>query len=398
MALANRLTNSQVEALKYGIPDHAGNDREWRNDGNGLYIRVRSNGAKSWVLRRKAFNPSKQKSATKKTTLGRNLPGHPEHLTLRDARLEAALVRNGDRQQAKTQSRGIVAPGTFGKLLSQYYQEQIEPKYKRPQQVRMYIDNRVPDSLKALTITDLDSTATRDVRVTVRDWLFSYAKSSGPVGANRLLAIFKQATKYGAAIGYLTVDPLRELTRKLVCGTEKHGDRTLTNDEIKNLWHSDSPHTPLLRFLLLTGQRIGEAQLANWTDIREERWLIPAEHSKNKKAQWVPITGAVKQVLNSLPKGRAKLFGTRSTTGTQAWLKRWCEREGIDPRFTPHDLRRTFVTEINELGVEPYVIEKLVNHSMGGVMAVYNKAEYAEERIKAANLWSTNVLGIVSDK
>ncbi len=92
MALANRLTNSQVEALKYGIPDHAGNDREWRNDGNGLYIRVRPNGAKSWVLRRMAFNPSKQKSATRKTTLGRYLPGHPEHLSLKDARLEAAQV------------------------------------------------------------------------------------------------------------------------------------------------------------------------------------------------------------------------------------------------------------------------------------------------------------------
>ena len=260
----------------------------------------------------------------------------------------------------------------------------------------MYIDNRVPDLLRALTISDLDSNATRDFRVTVRDWLFSYAKSSGPVGANRLLAIFKQATKYGTAIGYLTVDPLRELTRKLVGGIEKSGDRTLTNEEIKKLWHAESPHLALFKFLLLTGQRIGESQLANWSDIDGERWLIPAEHSKNKKAQWVPITGPIKQVLSTLPRNRTKIFATRSTTGTQSWLKRWCEREGIDPRFTPHDLRRTFVTEMNELGVEPYVTEKLVNHSMGGVMAVYNKAEYAEERIAAAKMWSDHVKALVS--
>jgi integrase len=259
----------------------------------------------------------------------------------------------------------------------------------------MYIDNRVPDSLKALTITDLDSNATRDFRVTVRDWLFSYAKSSGPVGANRLLAIFKQTTKYGTAIGYLTVDPLRELTRKLVGGIEKAGARTLTEDEIKKLWLAESPHLPLFRFLLLTGQRIGESQLANWSDIDGERWLIPAEHSKNKKAQWVPITDPIKDILRTLPRNRTKIFATRSTTGTQSWLKRWCEREGIDPRFTPHDLRRTFVTEMNELGVEPYVIEKLVNHSMSGVMAVYNKAEYAEERIAAAKLWSEHVMALV---
>ncbi len=178
-------------------------------------------------------------------------------------------------------------------------------------------------------------------------------------------------------------------------GIEKPGNRTLTNDEIIKLWNAESQHLPLFKFLLLTGQRIGESQLANWSDIEGERWLIPAEHSKNKKAQWVPITDPIKEVLSALPRNRVKIFATRSTTGTQAWLKRWCERERIEPRFTPHDLRRTFVTELNELGVEPYVVEKLVNHSMSGVMAIYNKAEYAEERIVAAKLWSDHVIGIV---
>ena len=65
MAKANRLTSSQVEALKYGVPDKAGTDREWRNDGNGLYIRVRPNGAKSWVLRRKTYDSEKQKHSLK---------------------------------------------------------------------------------------------------------------------------------------------------------------------------------------------------------------------------------------------------------------------------------------------------------------------------------------------
>ena len=40
--------------------------------------------------------------------------------------------------------------------------------------------------------------------------------------------------------------------------------------------------------------------------------------------------------------------------------------EGIDPRFTPHDLRRPFVTMLNELGAGPTVIERLVNHSLSG--------------------------------
>ena len=383
MAKAHRLKDSQVRAFK---PYLRKKDR-WENDGNGLYMRVRPNGTKSWVLRRKI------NKTTKKNTLG-----HYPETTLRIARLKAGEQRVKDKEKAERETvLGMETPGTFGELLQQYYDEQIEPNYKRPRTVRMYIDNRVPDSLKALTITDLGSNATRDFRVTIRDWLFSYAKSSGPVGANRLLAIFKQATKYGTAIGYLTVDPLRELTRKLVGGIEKPGDRTLTNDEIKKLWFAESPYLPLFKFLLLTGQRIGESQLANWSDIEGERWLIPAEVAKNGRAHWVPIAGPIRDILNALPRNRTKIFATRSTTRVQAWLRHWCKHEGIDPRFTPHDLRRTFVTELNELGVEPYVIEKLVNHSMSGVMGVYNQAEYAEGRIAAAKLWSDHVISVVGE-
>ena len=387
MAKANRLTDSVVNSLKHDEPDSAGKIKEiWRNDGNGLYIRVRPNGNKAWVLRRKI------KKVTQKTTIG-----HYPAMSLRDARLAAAQLRIGDKEKSKRSSTGVNTPGTFGEMLLQYYSEQIEHNYKRPQQVRMYIDNRVPDTIKLLKITDLDSNETREFRIVVRDWLFQYARSSGPVGANRLLAILKQATKYGTAIGYLTIDPLRELTRKLVGGTEKSGDRTLTDKEIKRLWFAESEHIPLLKFLLLTGQRIGEAQQACWSDIHDGRWYITAEISKNNKAHWVPITDAISEVLKPLSRTRTKIFGTRSTTGTQSWLKRWCIREGIDPRFTPHDLRRTFVTEINELGVEPYVIERLVNHSMSGVMAVYNKAEYAEERIAAAQLWGDHVSRIIGN-
>ena len=190
-------------------------------------------------------------------------------------------------------------------------------------------------------------------------------------------------------------------------GVEKPGKRTLTDEEIEKLWFAESKHLPLLRFLLLAGQRIGETQLANWSDIQKDRWLIPAENAKNGNAHWVPITEPMQKILSALPRNRTKIFATRSTTGTQAWVKRWCSRNKIGENnqetkhqgaFTPHDLRRTFVTELNELndpGVEPYVIEKLVNHSMSGVMAIYNKAEYAEERIVAAKLWSDHLIGIV---
>ncbi len=100
MAKANRLTDSMVKALKYSVPDKAGKDKEWRNDGNGLYIRVRPNGNKGWVLRRKI------KKVTQKTTIG-----HYPAMSLRDARLAAAQLRIGDKEKSKQSSTGVNTPG-----------------------------------------------------------------------------------------------------------------------------------------------------------------------------------------------------------------------------------------------------------------------------------------------
>ena len=49
----------------------------------------------------------------------------------------------------------------------------------------------------------------------------------------------------------------------------------------------------------------------------------------------------------------------------------------IDP-FTIHDLRRTGSTRLHEQGFSSDVVEKALNHTIGGVRGVYNRAEYAE--------------------
>jgi hypothetical protein len=44
-------------------------------------------------------------------------------------------------------------------------------------------------------------------------------------------------------------------------------------------------------------------------------------------------------------------------------------------------------TWLAENEVAPHVIEKLLNHALGGVMAVYNRAEYLPDRRAAWLLW-----------
>ena len=44
--------------------------------------------------------------------------------------------------------------------------------------------------------------------------------------------------------------------------------------------------------------------------------------------------------------------------------------------------------------VAPHIVEKMLNHTLGGVMAVYNQATYDGERKDALEAWSTWLNGI----
>jgi len=69
-------------------------------------------------------------------------------------------------------------------------------------------------------------------------------------------------------------------------------------------------------------------------------------------------------------------------------------------KFVPHDLRRTALTHMAALGVEPIVLAHIVNHRSGthaGVtMNVYVRHDYAREKKRALDLWADRLAAIVS--
>jgi integrase len=346
------LSDRRIRALKPAPRD------KWYCDGNGLYLRVRRTGGRSWVLRRK------RGSHVEVITVG----AWPA-LGLAQARLKAGALAGKD-----------VSTLSLGALLDTWHMEVVRKTYRRPREVQGYIE-RLDPALKVTKLRNLE-------RVEVRHALRRYAEERGPVAANRALSILKTALRFAVDAGYLDISPVDRLSSELIGGAEVSRDRVLTDEELRSLWQARSTHTPLLRFLLLTGQRIGEAQRATWSHVLGDRWHIPKEHSKNHRAHWVALPRQALALLRGRDTSRALLFGTATDTGVQAWLRRWCERERISPAFRPHDLRRTCATRLNTLGVLPHVTEKILNHTMQGVMAVYNRADYEAERIEAMQRWA----------
>jgi integrase len=63
--------------------------------------------------------------------------------------------------------------------------------------------------------------------------------------------------------------------------------------------------------------------------------------------------------------------------------------------FSTHDLRRTVATRLADLGIQPHVIERILNHAAAGVAGVYNRSEYLPERKKALNAWGARIRGML---
>jgi integrase len=61
-------------------------------------------------------------------------------------------------------------------------------------------------------------------------------------------------------------------------------------------------------------------------------------------------------------------------------------------RFTPHDLRSTARSHLAALGVNIIVAERCLNHSLGGLVAVYDQHDYMTERRIALDRWTTFLL------
>src|SRR5262249_16191136 len=96
------------------------------------------------------------------------------------------------------------------------------------------------------------------------------------------------------------------------------------------------------------------------------------------------------------------LFPTRwdNDRPISGWSKYKTEMKDGVAGWTLHDLRRTFATRLAGMKVAPHVVERLLNHKLGGignktdgivsaVADVYNRAAYMPEMREAIEKWET---------
>jgi integrase len=109
----------------------------------------------------------------------------------------------------------------------------------------------------------------------------------------------------------------------------------------------------------------------------------------------------MRDIITSVPRlvSRDQLFGLRGD-GFTGWVKgkhALDERSGVSA-WTVHDIRRSAATRMADLGVQPHIIEQILNHQSGhkaGPAGIYNRSSYEREVRAALALWDDHVRALV---
>jgi integrase len=185
--------------------------------------------------------------------------------------------------------------------------------------------------------------------------------ANGPVAADRTLAYLRKAFNwYATRDDQFNVPVVRGMAR--VRPKERARTRVLSDDEIRAIWPELAKagiFGALVRLLLLTAQRRNEvAQMASKELGADGIWTIPAERSKTKCANFVPLSKAALAIIEAQPRvdGCEYVFPSRAGTPFSgfSWSKSALDKavraKAAVPNWTLHDLRRTAKTLMARAG------------------------------------------------
>ena len=129
----------------------------------------------------------------------------------------------------------------------------------------------------------------------------------------------------------------------------------------------------------------------------------PAAGLKNRRPHVVPLAQMAQKLIDAAGDQQI-VFSTTGTTPPSGFSRAKARLDAAMlaanrgkpiADWTLHDLRRTAVTHMAELGIRTDVIELIVNHvsgARGGIAGTYNRSELLDERRDALRRWALHVV------
>lgn len=368
-------------------------------DGQGLYLEVRPNGAKTWRCRYWINGDD-----------GIFTIGDYPAVSLADARKEkewakeqAKLGLNPTRVRDAEKMARMNDHATTFELVAESWIEHAGDGWSDAYRtlIKRTLKNDVFPKIGKLPIRSVEAPhllrviravekrGAPSVALLIRMWagqIFRYAilesmATGDPSGALRG-AIKRKAVRHNPP---LSADEIPKFVAKI----ETHGGRPATRSAI--------------RLMMLTFLRTKELTGARWSeiDLDNGEWRVPAERMKMARymlpgeVHLVPLCRQAVDLLRVLRKETGKrdhLFPNARNPKThmsRTSINRVIERMGYAGEFSGHGFRTTASTQLHELGFRSDVIERQLAHTeRDKVKATYNHAEYIVERREMMQAWA----------
>jgi integrase len=394
--VSKALTVKAIENFKPGasrreVPD---------GDVRGLYLQIFPSGKASWAFRYRFGG------RTRKLTIGAS----PE-ISLKDARDLARAahlqIASGEdpgaaKQAARSAAKALPARDMVEKVAAQFLARHVKNLAAATRiEVGRIIAKEILPAFRGRRLSEIK-------RPDVVEWLDAIVDRPAPIAANRVLSWFKGLCNFAVERGVLDVSPIAGIKPP---AAETPRDRVLSDDELKAVWEAADALEPVyagfIKLLILTGQRLREVSEMEWKeiDLDSKLWTLPAARAKNSIEHSIPLSDQAADVLRSLPRiaGSEFVFTLTGRRPIQGHHFVKCRLDALMPPDTApwvlHDIRRTVASGMARLGVNLPVIEKLLNHvsgSFAGIVGVYQRHSFADEKRAAMQVWARHVQALVT--
>jgi integrase len=384
--MARALTVRSVESVA------PGSDRREIPDGylRGLYLIVQPGGAKSWAVR------YRHDGRPRKFTIG----SYPvfDLKAAREAGSKALRAAAEGRDPASVEKKRTA--DSVDAAVEQFIERHVKRNY-RPKPMK--------EAERLLRLHAVRPWGGRKIgeirRADVRNVLEGIVADGAPIAANRVHSILRKFFNWCLEQEIIELSPCAGL--KPPAGKEGSRDRVLSDDELRWVWQAaeklGAPYGAMVRLLVLTGQRRGEVvgMQRGEVDLDKRLWTLPRERVKNDRRHEVPLSRHATAIIRALPRVSDRfvfsLNAEKPLNGFGKNKDRLDALSGVSD-WVVHDLRRTVASGMARLGISLAVIEKVLNHvsgSFAGIVSVYQRHEFAEEKRAALQKWADHVERLV---
>jgi integrase len=362
----SRLTDRSIRSM---VPDLTRRTVVWDSDQKGLCLVVHPFGVKSFKVTYR---------------IGHRFRWYQigdASITVAGARKIAAgvLLRVALGQDPQLDKMSERRTGTFGELAERYVKEWSSKRNKSWRQADALVRKHL---IPRWRNTPARTIVRADVRAVV-------SGISAPITANQVLAAASAVFSWAVNQEALATNPARGIESNPTQSRE----RILSDLEIKTLWPE---FDPLLRLILLTGQRPGEVAALRRQDIRDGFWHLPGAPgdgwggTKNGRDHRVWLSEPALALIDDH-------LADRKRRRSQDLLRRLCLEHNIE-QVRPHDLRRTCLTTITRLGFSRDAMDRISNHKDGRVRDVYDRHGYAREDATIMDAVARHITGIAEGR